>query len=250
MTETIGMTPMQIAARKHRAADMLRSGTYGEMNGEFHACSVGCFAYEVAPERFSDSAGWADDEPHRIVAEAYDYPEWLVWLQDRVSEGIPPEARLDWHVQIADAIAARKRDWQTILHAVHAAILRISYRTAGDAAGAVRAVIDLHERSAAGENIPIEDWSAAEVAAWIVAERAAERAAWSAMSAAESAAWSADWIENWSAAEISAESAAESAARIAARIAAESAAESAARGARSAAYIGIRDGILAELIRE
>ena len=166
MTETIAeMTPMQIAARRHRDADMLRSGTYGEMNGRFHACSIGCFAYEVAPEQFSAKAGWMDDNQHRIVAEAYDYPEWLARLQDRVFEGLPPEARLDWHVQIADAIAARKRDWQTILHAVHAAILRISYRTAGDAAGAVRAVIDLHERSAAGENIPIEDWSAAESAA-------------------------------------------------------------------------------------
>ena len=181
MTETIvEMTPMQIAARRHRDADMLRPGSYGEMNGKFHACSIGCFAYEVAPERFSASAGWIDDEQHRIVAEAYDYPEWLARLQDAVFEGLPPEARLDWHVQIADAIAARKRDWRTILHAVHAAILRVSYRTAGSASDAVRTVLDLHERAAEGEAISDAAWSAA--------ESAAESAAWS-------AAWSAAYVE-------------------------------------------------------
>lgn len=201
MTETIDeITPMQIAARRHRDADMLRSGTYGEMNGRFHACSIGCFAYEVAPERFSASAGWRDDDHHRIVAEAYGYPEWLARLQDTVFEGLPPEARLDWHVQIADAIAARKRDWRTILHAVHAAILRVSYRTAGSASDAVRTVLDLHEKAAEGEAIPDEEWSAAR-------------------SAAESATWSV------------------------ARSVAESAAE-------SVAYVEIRDGILAELVRE
>lgn len=162
MQREINMTPMQIAARRHRDADMLRAGRYGEMNdGKFHACSIGCFAYEVAPERFSASAGWMDDNQHRIVAEAYDYPEWLARLQDTVFEGLPPEDRLDWHVQIADAIAARKRDWQIILRAVHAAILRISYRTAGSASEAVQAVLDLHEKAAEGEAIPDEEWSAA-----------------------------------------------------------------------------------------
>ena len=188
------MTPMQIAARKHRDADMLRPGTYGKMNGRFHACSIGCFAYEVAPEQFSSSAGWMDDNQHRIVAKAYGYPEWLARLQDTVFDGLPPEARLDWHVQIADAIAGRKRDWQIILHAVHASILRISYRNAGSASDAVRTVLDLHERAACGEAIPDASW----MAAWVAATSAA---AWS---AAASAAWS------------TAESAAESASRIAA----------------------------------
>lgn len=241
------MTPMQIAARKHRDADMLRSGHYGEMDDGFHACSIGCFAYEVAPEQFSAKAGWMDDNQHRIVAEAYGYPEWLARLQDTVFEGLPPEAHLDWHVQIADAIAERKRDWQTILHAIHASILRISYRTAGSASDAVRTVLDLHERAAEGEAIPDKEWNAAcrsvESAPYVASENAGSVAAWRVVeNALESATESATWktVDN------SAASAAESAAASVVWSMEKSVESAPGRSA----YVEIRDGILAELVRE
>jgi hypothetical protein len=184
------LTAMQIATRRHREADAeirLKAGTYGSKNGIFQGCSVGCLAYEVAPDRIGE---WMDINLHAIVASAYDYPEWMACLQDAIFEGLPEPDRYDWHVQIADAIAARGRDWSIILHAVHAAILRIALPTAGDATQAVEAVLALHERAASGETIGDLEWSAA----WSAAETAAESAAWSAArSAAASAAWSAAW---------------------------------------------------------
>jgi hypothetical protein len=102
------------------------------------------------------------------------YPEWLVRLQDVVFEGLPEDERNDWHVQIADAIAARGRDWPIILHAIHAAILRVCLGSAGSSAGVVQAVIDLHERAARGDPVPGAEWSkAAAEAVWSAAEAAA-----------------------------------------------------------------------------
>jgi hypothetical protein len=148
-----------------------------------------------------------------------------------VFEGLPEPDRFDWHAQIADAIATQGRDWQTILHAVHAGMLRSSYRSAGSAEAAVRAVLDLHKRAVRGEAVPAKAWSAAQ---------SARSAAPSARSAARSAAWSAARSAAWSAAWSAAESAARSA---------QSAAESAARSAQSAAYRKIRDVVLTEIAR-
>ena len=210
-TET--MTPLQIAARAHRDADMLRAGFYGRMNGRFHGCSVGCFAHEIDPTLFAERRDEGTNL-HRLVADAHGYPEWLAHLQDRIFEGLPDTDRIDWHVQFADAIAVRSRDWQVILHDAHAGILRIAERTAGSAAPAVSAVRELHERREPSESAA---WSAARSAAWSAARSAAR-------SAAESAAWSAAWS------------------------AAESAAGSAAwSAARSAAYREIRDLTLAAI---
>jgi hypothetical protein len=165
---------LQIATRAHRDADMLRSGFYGEKNGKFHGCSVGCLAYEIAPRQFTKAHGWTADNLHALVGDHYGYPEWLARLQDQIFENLGDE-RNDWHVQIADAIAERKRDWQIVLHAVHAGILRISYRTAGSAQGVVQTVLDLHERAIRGETVAADEWSAA----WSAARSAARSAAWS-----------------------------------------------------------------------
>ena len=160
------LTPLQIATRHHREADMLIAGTYGnETPDGWRGCSVGCLAHEIGARR--------DD--HAAVAAHYDYPEWLALLQDAVFEGLPQADRGGWHVDLADAIAARGRSWNVVLHAVHAAILRVSYRTAGSAAGAVQAVIDLHEAAVRGEPQDDAAWSAAESAAWSAARSAAYR---------------------------------------------------------------------------
>ena len=213
------MTPEQktrlieITERHHAIDGMLIKGTYGKMNGSFKGCSVGCIMRDINPE-FN---GEFDENIHEKVALEFGYPEWLVRLQDKIFEGLPDGENLDWHVQLSKAIPVNA-DWQKILHQVHVAILRVSYRTAGSSKEAVQGVIDLHERVIAGESLCDGDWSAA--------ESAAESAAWSAArSAAESAAWSAARSAAWSAAESAARSAAESA-------------------ARSAAYQEIRDAVL------
>ena len=184
---------MVAAAEKHRAIDgMLRAGTYAEKNGAFHGCSIGCFAYEIDPDR-------EDFAAHKTVSDFYEYPEWLARLQDTLFEELGDE-RDDWHVQIARAIRAFKLgggDWQVALHKIHAGILEISLRTAGSASEEVGAVRDLHGKAARGEEVSDNEWSAARSAAWSAVESAAESAAWS---AARSAAWSAAWSAERSAA--------------------------------------------------
>ncbi len=232
MSTTTTLTPMQIATRRHRDADMLMAGTYARVEDDgWHGCSVGCLAHDLEPS-------WDHYEiavrGHALVAETYGYPEWLARLQETVFEGLPRDARPNWHVDLADAIAERGRYWGTILHAIHAAILRLSLRTAGEAADVVQTVLTLHERAAAGEPIAAAHWSTARSAAatrsvWSMAREPAESAARSAAESADSTAWSAESAARlaarsaWSAAWLAAEAVAESAARLAAWSAAESA---------------------------
>lgn len=231
------MTTMLEAAKRHREQDLLLAGTFGETgeDGEWRGCSVGCFAHD---------AGITDtNEIHAAVSKHYGIPEWMIHLQDRIFEGLPAPDRYDWHVQIAEAYE-RVTDWPLALHRVHAAILRIAIKTAGEAHDVVAHVLHLHEQAAAGVAISVEQWAAAESAAWNEGE-----------SAAGSAAWSATWSVARSAAEF-ARSAAVSAAEfaryavgLAARYAAVSAMGSAryARSARYAAYRDLRDAILPAL---
>jgi hypothetical protein len=195
-------------ARAHYAADMLLKGTYGKDDEGFRGCSVGCHLHHIKSKMSAGQIG-AISNKHKVVADYYGYPEWLALLQDTIFEGLPNGQSAKWHVQLAEAIASRNGeiDWHETLHRVHVGILRISYRTAGSAAEAVQAVIDLHERAIRGEPTDETAWSAAESAArsaawsaaWSAAESAAESAAWSARSA-ESAARSAAWSAAWSAA--------------------------------------------------
>jgi hypothetical protein len=218
---------MVVAAQHHFDADMLVKGTYGEGAKNFRGCSVGCFAHEVNPKKQIPGSNI-----HKFVADHYGYPEWLALLQDTVFEGLPNGPKGEnskWHVQLAQTLAALpvEFDWTAALHRVHAAILRISYVTAGTAQEAVKAVLDLHERAGRGEVVGDELWSAARSAAW----SAASSAAWS---AASSAAWSAARSAAWSAASSAAD-------------AASIAASSAARSAADAAFLELRDAILAAL---
>ena len=176
------LTEMQRATRRHVKLDALLAGTYGDSNGSWKGCSVSCLAHDLEPLWSADRIS---QEGHELIANAYDYPVWLARLQDAVFEGLPSNRRASWHVLLADAIAARKRDWETIEHAVQASILRISYVTAGVARQVVQRVIDLHEAAIAGGIVSSEDWSAARSA------RSARSAAWSAAESARSAAWSA-----------------------------------------------------------
>lgn len=217
-------------AKKHYAADMLLKGTYGNDENGFKGCSVGCHLHHINPDMSADDIEYFDGK-HKIVADYYGYPEWLARLQDTVFEGIPQGENNLWHVKFAETLSKLPDDynWQAALHRVHAAILRISYRTAGTAQQVVQTVIDLHERASRGEIIEDDAWSAA----W----SAARSAAWSASSAAESSAWSAAASAAWSAASSAAWSEAWSAASSAASSAAWSA-------AASAAFQEIRDDVL------
>ena len=229
----ISMTPIAI---NHRDMDMLLADTYAKQNGTFKGCSVGCFLHDIYPAKTAYEIGDLDGK-HKIIADHFGYPEWLVLLQDNIFEGLPETDRGNWHVNLAKSIdaLASEPNWQVILHKVHVALLKVSYANAGQSQNVVQSVIDLHERAASGEVVSEELWSAAYFSADYDADYAAR-------SAARSAAWSA------------ARSAADYAAYQDMRdgvLSAYSAARSAAwSAAYSAAYQDMRDGVLSALDSE
>ena len=146
------------AAEKHHNLDMLVKDQYGKIkDGKFQGCSVGCFAYEIDPTLSNFRA-------HELVADHYGYPEWLAHLQDDIFEnGGGP----DWHVDFAKGVRTfntRHGDWKIFEHLVFIGILQIALRYAGDAYSPIASVIDLHKRSASGENVPQEEWTAVRAA--------------------------------------------------------------------------------------
>ena len=164
-------------AEHHATADMLVSGTFGDTDaGAFKGCSVGCFAHEINPKR---------SDYHAVVAEAAGWPEWLVYLNDTLFEGLPAGEREQFHVELRKRVPVGV-DLTPVLHEI--AVARMDRLLAdkivqGDSAmvAAINGVRELHVAQ-----------TAAESAAWSEAESAAESAAWSeAESAARSAARSA-----------------------------------------------------------
>lgn len=200
------------AARHHAEFDRLRAGTYGEMNGGFHGCSVGCDYYDIRGE--------IGDRPHATTADYFGWPQWLEHLRDRIFEGLPDGQRNDFHVRMKEAVPVGA-DLEPVRHKL--ALRRLdrligeqtkALDTAADEHGlraAIRQVItamqqvrSCHEAEIGGNACDISAaWSAAESArsaAWSTAWSAARsaRSAWSARSAAWSAAESA-WSAAWSA---------------------------------------------------
>jgi len=79
----------------HKEAAMLISGTYGEFDGKFKGCSVGCDAYDIT--------GAVQISPHLITAKYFGFPEWVERLRDRIYEGLPQAKKDGWHVSLKNA---------------------------------------------------------------------------------------------------------------------------------------------------
>jgi len=223
-------------AEKHLAADMLIKGTYGETDGSFKGCSIGCLSHDIDPER---------EDYHAHLEEYLGPLEWWWRLQDTIFEGLPDGQNRYWHKQAADALALLPEDydWQKAYHRTQIAILRIAYQHAGTSKEVVQKVIDLHELSANGGTVSTDDWAAAGAAAR-AAEEAAEaaRAARTAAEAAGAAAAEAEWEEARTAAGEAAGEAAWTAWE-----AAREARQAAWATAWATAWEEIRDGVLAAI---
>jgi hypothetical protein len=180
------------AAKRHRDADMLVTGTYGHMNGAFRGCSVGCDAYDITGRII-------DDGYHAVTAAHFGFPEWLELLRDAIFEGLPNAERRDFHVQLKEAIPVGV-DIEPVRHRL--AIRRMNRLIDAQDKALTQANDDIkpaiekvmialhqvrrcHEAEIGKGHCGAEDWSAA----WSAARSAARSAAWSAESAARSAAW-------------------------------------------------------------
>ena len=96
------------AAKRHATLDRLRAGTYGEMKGGFHGCSVGCDAYDIT----GDIVG---HNPHMITAEYFGFPPWLEYLRDQIFEGLSEGERNHFHVILKMAVPVGV-DLEPVLH--------------------------------------------------------------------------------------------------------------------------------------
>lgn len=158
-------------AKAHFAVDeMLVKGHYGKINGSFKGCSIGCQIYDLTGEINEDS-------PHEQLEGLTGIPEWFLRLQDCIFEGLPEPENRAWHVDVAQALKdACPINFELLLHRIHIAILRVSHKKTGPSGEVVQRVLNLHQRSVDGEDVSLDDWSAARSAA--SAEWSAEAAAY------------------------------------------------------------------------
>ena len=182
-------------AKSHYEQDMLVKGSYGVMADKFTGCSVGCLAQDALLSKKMKRGEEIDSSSiHKKLADHFDYPEWLCRLQDNLFENTD----MTFHVEFAAAMPVDFDNWQSLMHRIHARILReIALPPAGDSSERVLAVIGLHESES-------EDCAAwAEAAAEV--EAAAAEAAWKeetgaweeerAAAAAAESAWAAEAAE-------------------------------------------------------
>ena len=192
---------------KHRKADELIKGTYGQGgNGTFKGCAVGC-AIETINNQLGKSY---DNSDHSVLGEESLYPEWLAHLQDTIFEGLEESLSQTWPERFSKAIPVGvkftdldKVKYQFCIYLLKENIktvksLDISDSLRTEVIDSIRQVVKVHENA-----LSTGEWDGS--AAQSAAESAAESAARYAMSAAESAefawsAWSVAWSVAWSAA--------------------------------------------------
>ena len=191
-------------AKHHYEADMLLSGTYGRMDDkEFHGCSIGCFAFEIDPRRAMNQEGL-----HRLVAENRHLPLWLMYLQDRIFEGLPKGERGKWHMQLAEAVPVGV-DLEPVRHLLNmrrmkrlVVLLNGRKGKHGEKVdvvieGSIAAIEEVHNASEVASTGGKPDWKAVREKSWsarraaaAAADAAADAAAYAA--AADAAAYAAD----------------------------------------------------------
>ena len=86
---------------KHRQADHIIQGTYGEdSNGYWKGCAVGCSIHSLnrlKGKKFSTS-------DHSIYETELGIPEWLARLEDTIFEGLPKAEAVKWPERFTQAI--------------------------------------------------------------------------------------------------------------------------------------------------
>jgi hypothetical protein len=172
-TETpISHAAFVAALRAHRDADRIVQGAYWGADG---GCAVGCgieavMAVTGQPIRHDDYGSYA---------RATGIPESLVWMQDRVHEGLSREAAPDWPIQFAEAV----RPGSDLSNVARRVLVRVLREVALPAAPWAAAVV---ERVAAGLE---SRWAGdtPEAAAAEAAARAEAAPTWAAAAAARAA---------------------------------------------------------------
>jgi hypothetical protein len=183
---------------KHRKADAIVQGTYGEENGSWRGCAVACSLRSLAI--LNGEKLHTEYRDHKEYETKLGIPQWLAHLEDTLFEGMPTNDAKKWPEQFAKAINVGA-DLQPVkykfcaylmkenIHRVLA--LEISDELKEQVVSAIRGVLSLHENALETGMWDESAERSAASAAWSAAKSAARSAAWSAARSAESAARSA-----------------------------------------------------------
>jgi hypothetical protein len=213
---------------KHRKADQILQGTYGEENGKWKGCAVACSLRSLDIIQGKKTKTKYND--HKRYETDLGIPEWLARLEDTIFENLPTNDALKWPTQFIKAIPVgvdlEPVKWKFGAYLMKENINRVKALNIPDGLkseviDAIRKVLAVHQNAI---KTGVWDKSAAKSAAKsaksavrsarsarFAAEFAAEFAAQSAWSAAESTAWSTTWFAVepavWAAAESATQSA-------------------------------------------
>ena len=90
---------------QHEAADAIVQGTYGQINGAFRGCAIGCALHslnllqgKVGEEALTDTS------VHARYETELGLPAWLAHLEDHIFESLPIAEAVTWPRRLAEAI--------------------------------------------------------------------------------------------------------------------------------------------------
>ena len=176
---------------KHEDADALVKGTYGQMNGMFKGCAIGCSLHSLNVLQGKTGAAVAEltDRHDRYEAEL-GWPLWLAYLEDNIFESLPDELATTWPRRLAEAIPVGAVVDDVVLAKILRWVLAdetygVRYATDNEK---IRGYIDgviagFDAEIATGGQATAEQREAAARAAWDAWAAGAARAAWAARDA-------------------------------------------------------------------
>jgi hypothetical protein len=169
---------------KHRLADSIIKGTYGEFGGsQFKGCAVGCSLKSYANIKGIELS----TSNHGLYEEHFGIPRILARLEDRIFEGLPDDLAQTWPERFFNAIkpgADLTKVWPKfaiwlLIDAEHGVI---KYASRPDCRSAIQRVAELYQ-----SNGTKEEFRAAAAAAYAAAAAADAAAAAAAAYAADAA---------------------------------------------------------------
>ena len=172
--------------RKHQKQDQIVQGTYGQENGKWRGCAVGCSIHS-----FNLRCGKKyETGDHSVYQKELGIPEELAYLEDDLFEAMNVEEAKKWPLRFMKSIplnadlSAVFPKWMIFVMNDNRPFIEKEKLVKGVAA--IDVFIPLLEKKAAGEHITTEEWERAYQAA-----EGAEEEAW-ARAGARAGAWAGD----------------------------------------------------------
>jgi hypothetical protein len=88
---------------QHEQADLIVKGTYGQLNGVWHGCAIGCSLRSLNILQHQRDPNVNTNVHARYVTEL-GLPLWLAYLEDNVFERLPDDLARTWPRRFAEAI--------------------------------------------------------------------------------------------------------------------------------------------------